>query len=669
MPSSYIALPLCGNMQLPFHDKKFIWLLAAVAVVIGLEVLSLLGIHIPMPYAPIVFGAFILGIGYEVVWNGIKSLFKLSFGSINLLMVIACIGAFYLGEYPEAAVVIVLYVLGEKLEEIGIENSKSALDELVSKSPKTAFVKTHNAEVPIDKVPIGSIILVKPHDMIPLDGTVLSGETVVDEAAITGEPIPKDKEKGDTVFAGTLNKSGVIEVKTTKLSADTTFSKIIQLTFEAGANKSESQKFIQRFAKIYTPTIMVLATLLVVVPVLVFGQEFNAWLKQAITLLVIACPCALVISTPVAVYAAIGNASSKGALVKGGKYIEAISEVKAICLDKTRTITYGNPIVSDVMPLNGTSHEELLACSAGAEVFSEHPLAQAIVDEANREGYKIHEVEKFQSVVGKGAIAKCLVCEDETIYVGKLNFIREHQPISNEAEQMVKTLSDEGKTSVVVSFGDGVAGVIGLTDEIKPDSAKAIQELKVLGIQPIMLTGDSEISARTVGREVGITEIHGGLLPEDKAAEIDKLLVAHGKVAMVGDGVNDAPALAKATVSVAMGAAGSDTAIETANIALMNDKLSLIPFLIRLSKKTVNTIKFNTIAAIGVKVIFIVLAFLGYSHLVFAIAADVGVTLIVILISLRLMAFENNTALSHVPVKKAHSHGHSHNHGDCCDHH
>ncbi len=430
-------------MHLPFHDKKFVWLLAAVAAVIGLEVLSLLGIHIPMPYAPIVFGAFILGIGYDVVWNGIKSIFKLNFGSINLLMVIACIGAFYLGEYPEAAVVIVLYVLGERLEEIGIENSKSALDDLVSKSPKTAFVKTHNAEVPIDKVPVGSIILVKPHDMIPLDGTVLSGETVVDEAAITGEPRPKDKEKGDTVFAGTLNKSGVIEVKTTKLSVDTTFSKIIQLTFEAGANKSESQKFIQRFAKVYTPTIMVLATLLVLVPVLLFKQDFNTWLQQAITLLVIACPCALVISTPVAVYAAIGNASAKGALVKGGKFIEAISEIKAICLDKTRTITYGNPIVSDVLPLNGTPHEELLACSAGAEVFSEHPLAQAIVDEAKREGYTIHEVEKFQSIVGKGAIAKCLVCEDETIYVGKLNFIREHQPVSDEAEQVDRFAAED----------------------------------------------------------------------------------------------------------------------------------------------------------------------------------------------------------------------------------
>ncbi len=628
-------------MKLPLKDKKFVTLLVAILIVIVLEILSLAGIHIPMPYAPFIFGAFIVGIGYEVIWHGIKALFTFNFSSINLLMVIACIGAFYLGEYPEAAVVIVLYVLGERLEEIGIENSKSALDDLVSKTPKTAMIKGQGSETAIDKIPVGSIIQVKPHDMIPLDGVISSGDTSVDEAAITGEPIPKDKAVGDSVFAGTLNKSGFIEVKTTKLSADTTFSKIVQLTFEAAANKSDSQKFIQRFAKIYTPIIIVLALGMVIIPVLFLKQDFNHWLQQAITLLVIACPCALVISTPVAIYAAIGNASSKGVLVKGGKYIEAISEIKAICLDKTRTITYGNPVVSDVIPLNGTSKEELLACSAGAEIFSEHPLAQAIVDEAKKEGYNIHKVEKFESIAGKGATARCLVCEDETILIGKLNFIREHQPVSAEAEEIVKRLSAQGKTSVVVSFGDGVAGIIGLTDEIKPDSVDALRQLKEMNILPIMLTGDSEQSAKFIADQVGIEKIFGGLLPEDKSQRMAEVLLQYQKVAMVGDGVNDAPALAKATVGIAMGAAGSDTAIETANIALMNDKLSLIPFLIRLGKRTVTTIRFNTGAAILIKLVFITLAFLGFSNLVLAIAADVGVTLIVILISLRLMSFEN----------------------------
>lgn len=626
-------------MKLPFKDKKFIFLLFAILIVVGLEVLSILGVHVPMPYAPFIFAAFILGIGYGVLWNGFVALFKLKFSSINLLMLIAVSGAFYLGEYPEAAVVIVLYVLGERLEDIGIENSKSALDELVSRSPKTAFIKDKSDFVAIDKVQIGEIFQVKPGEMIPLDGSIVFGETAIDEAAITGEPIPRDKHVGDTVFAGTLNKHGFIEVLSTKLSSDTTFSKIIRLTFEANANRSETQKFIQKFSRYYTPSIMVIAVLVLIIPVFFLNLDLNHWMKQAITLLVIACPCALVISTPVAIYAAIGNASSKGALVKGGKYIEALARIRAIALDKTRTITFGNPIVSDIIPLKNASKEELLACTAGAEMFSEHPLAQAIVDASKKEGFEPHKMEKFQSFMGKGAIAKCLVCEDETVYVGKLEFIKEHQPTDEETEKIVERLSSEGKTSVVVSFGEGVAGVIGLMDEIKPDSAESLKQLVSLGIDPIMLTGDHENAAQYVARQVGIKQVYGSLLPEGKSEKIKELLKQYREVGMVGDGVNDAPALASATVGIAMGAAGSDTAIETAHIALMNDKLSLLPFLVRLSRKTLNRIRINTISAILIKLVFVILAVIGFSNLVLAIAADVGVTLIVILYSLNLSRF------------------------------
>jgi Cd2+/Zn2+-exporting ATPase len=414
------------------------------------------------------------------------------------------------------------------------------------------------------------------------------------------------------------------------------------LTFEAAASRSDTQKFIQRFSKFYTPTIIAMAVLVFAIPVFILNLDFDLWLKQAITLLVIACPCALVISTPVAIYAAIGNASAKGALVKGGKYIEAMAQIKAIALDKTRTITYGTPIVSDVFPLNGTSREELLSCTAGTELFSEHPLAQAIVTASKAEGFEPHKAEGFKSIMGKGATARCLVCEDETVFVGKLDFIREYHEVTEEAEKIVEQLASEGKTSVVVSFGQGVvAGIIGLTDAIKPDSITAIKQLQALNIELIMLTGDSEKAAHYVANTVGIKKVFGGLLPENKSDKMAGLLKEYGSVAMVGDGINDAPALALSTVGIAMGAAGSDTAIETANIALMNDKLSLIPFLIRLSKKTLLRIKINTIGAIAVKVIFITLAFLGYSNLVFAIAADVGVTLVVILLSLNLMKFEN----------------------------
>jgi len=627
-------------MKLPINDKKFRWLLLGVALSATLEVLSLTGIHIPLPYAPFLYALLILGIGYEVLWNGAKALVKLKFSSINLLMLIAVVGAFYLGEYPEAAVVIVLYTLGERLEEIGITQSKSALNTLVEKTPKTAFVKDSGETIPIEKIEVGTIIQVKPHDMIPLDGEISFGDSAVDEATITGEPIPKDKHIGDSVFAGTLNMSGYIEIKTTKRSVDSTFAKIVQLTFQATANKSDTQKFIQKFSKIYTPAIMLMAALVFFIPVFFMGQDINHWLNQAITLLVIACPCALVISTPVAIYAAIGNASAKGALVKGGKFIEAMGKVKAIALDKTRTITYGNPIVSDVFPLGGETREELLACTAGAEMFSEHPIAQAIVDASEKEGFEPHKVKDFKSIMGKGAIAKCLICEDETIYLGKLSFIQEHQPVSQEAEKIVEKLSSEGKTSVVVSFGEGVAGVIGLMDEIKPDSAKALEGLREMEIATIMLTGDNEKAANHVAKQVGIDKVYGGLLPENKSEKIKELLDQYQRVAMVGDGVNDAPALALSTVGIAMGAAGSDTAIETADIALMNDKLSLIPFLIRLGKRTIRTIRVNTISAIMVKAVFILLAFLGYGNLVLAIAADVGVTIIVILISLRLARFE-----------------------------
>lgn len=633
-------------MKLPWHDKKFLLLIAAIVCVIGLEILSLMGIEIPMPYAPFVFATFIIGIGYRVLWHGLKALFQLKFSSINLLMVIAVIGAFYLVEYPEAAVVIVLYVMGERLEDIGIESSKAALDNLVSKSPKTATLKSSGETVAIDTIAVGSIIQIKPHDMIPLDGIVELGDTTVDEAPITGEPIPRDKSVGDNVFAGTMNKSGFIEVRTTKVAADTTFAKIIELTFQAAANKSETQKFIQQFARYYTPSILALSALLFIVPVFFLNQDSGHWLRQAITLLVIACPCALVISTPVAIYAALGNASAKGALVKGGKYIESIGKLKAICLDKTRTITFGNPIVSDIIPLNGTSREELLACAAGTEIFSEHPLAQAIVNASNKEGFTPHAAEKFESVIGKGAIAKCLVCEDETVYIGKLSFIKEHQSVDAEAERLVAQLSAQGKTSVVVSFGEGVAGIIGLTDEIKPDSAEAIKEMQALGVECIMLTGDSELSAKYVASLVGINRLYGNQLPEDKAERVKTIAQEYKEVGMVGDGVNDAPALAFATVGIAMGAAGSDTAIETANIALMNDKLSLIPYLIRLSRKTISTIRINTIGAILVKLIFIILAFLGLSNLVLAIAADVGVTIIVIFISLQLLNYD-------IPIKSS----------------
>jgi Cd2+/Zn2+-exporting ATPase len=628
-------------MKLPLNDQRFIFLLLAVLVAVSLEVLSILGIDIPMPYAPFIYGALIVGIGYKVLWSGLQSMFRLRFESINLLMTIAVIAAFYLGEYSEAMVVIVLYILGEKLEDIGIENSMSALDKLASEAPQTALVKGNPELVPVEEIPVGTIVQIKPHDKIPLDGVITEGETSVDESSITGEPIPKDKTAGETVFAGTLNKHGFIEIQTTKTAQNTTFAQIIELTMQAQNNKSDAQKFIQKFAAIYTPIVILLAFLLFVIPVFVLGKDLSVWLNQAITLLVISCPCALVISTPVAVYAAIGNASSKGLLVKGGKHFEAIAEVKAIGLDKTRTITYGKPVVSDVVPLNNASKEELLACGAGLELFSEHPLAQAIVDCSLKEGYEPHQIRQFESLIGKGAKAHCITCNDSAVFVGKWNPAAGENPeINREVETLIDRFSAEGKTCVVVSCDNQIRGIIALTDEIKPDSAEAIRAFRALGVEPAMLTGDSLQAAQYVASQTGIEQVFAGLLPGGKTEIVKRLQAEYRKVAMVGDGVNDAPALAESDVSIAMAATGSDTAIEVSDIALMNDKLSLIPYLIRLSRKTVATIKRNAFGAIAVKILFILLAFFGYSNLIMAIAADVGVMLIVVLISLRIMTFK-----------------------------
>lgn len=627
-------------------DRKFIFLLAAVVVVVALEVLSLSGVRMPMPWAPIFFGVFIFATGGSVLWKGAKALSMLRFGSINLLMLIAVVGAFYLGEYPEAAVVITLYVLGERLEDFGIDRSKGALKRLINTMPKTVEVKGAEQPVPIAEVPVGSVVLVRPGGMIPLDGVVVGGHSSVDEASITGEPLPKDKTVDDPVYGGTLNKQGLLEIRTTSTSGDTTMARIVDTTFRAMGNRSNTQRFIDRFAGIYTPIVIGLAVLLVLIPVYLLHQPFDHWLEQAITILVIACPCALVISTPVAIYSAIGNAGAKGAVIKGGKYLEAMAGLKVIGLDKTRTITTGQPVVEDVLTFGDTDEEELLGCAAGAEVFSEHPLAQAVVQRAKDAGIEPHRVKDFTSTMGHGIQAECLVCDHDPILVGKLAHIAASRTAQPEAVSAVEELQGQGKTAVVVSFHKEVAGVLGITDQVKRESKQAVAGLKVIGVQPVMLTGDNEQAARHVAEQVGIDQVYGNLLPEDKALRIAELQENVGPIAHVGDGVNDAPALATASVGIAMGALGSDTAMETAGVALMNDDLRTIPYLIELARATMKRIRFNTALAILVKVAFLLLAFAGHSHLVLAIVADVGVTILVILTSLRLMKWRPKGALA-----------------------
>ena len=626
-----------------WRDNKFRWLVFSVVVVAVFEFLSLAGWHLPPAIGAPFFALVILLIGHRTLLGGVRALLKLNFRSINLLLLIATVGAFYLGEYEEAAVVIVLFTLGERLEQFGIQTSRSALQALVDRTPKTASVKDAAGavkEVLVSALVVGDLLVIKPSDMIAVDADVVTGSSSVDESTITGEPLPKDKHPGMPIFAGTLNLQGYLEARVTKLASDSTLAKIIETTFQATKAKAETQRFIEKFSAYYTPSIIVMALLLVAIPVGIFNAPFNPWLEKALILLVIACPCALVISTPISIYAAIGNASARGALVKGGKYIEAIGRVKVAAMDKTRTLTYGRPKVTDVIPFGENTREHLLACAAGIELYSEHPLAQSIVDAARAENLTLHEAKNFEAVLGKGVKADCVVCYDRHHCIGKLPFITEEHYAQHEVISRVDTLQREGKTSIVISNHDGAEGIIAVMDELKPESKAAVAELTRLGVTTVMLTGDNRAPAQSVAEAVGIREVKAEMLPEDKAEAIKDLAQRYGAVAMVGDGVNDAPALALSSVGIAMGAAGSDTAIESASIALLNDRLELVPYLVRLGRRTISTIKINTALAICTKLIFVALAIAGLSSLALAIFADVGVTVVVILNSLRLLRFE-----------------------------
>ena len=625
-----------------WKDRKFLWLISSVALVVCFEILALLGWKLPPRIALPFFGAVILTVGWKVIRSGLIALSKLNFKSINLLMLIAVVGAFYLGHYEEGAVVIVLFALGERLEEYGIDTSKSSLQSLIDRSPKSAVIKRNGEtiESELSKIEVGDVLVIKPSEMIAMDAEVVKGSSSIDESTITGEPIPQDKHTGDRIFAGTMNLQGYLEARVTKLAEDSTLAKIIDTTFKATRTKAKTQKFIETFSGYYTPTIILIAILIVAVPTLFLGKPFEPWFLEALTLLVIACPCALVISTPISIYSAVGNASKWGVLVKGGKYIEALGQIKALAMDKTRTLTHGTPRVTDVIPFGNSTREHLLACVGGIETYSEHPFARAITNAARAENLDLHEAENFQSVWGKGVRADCVVCYDTHHCVGKLPFITEEHVVQDEIVEAVERLQRDGKTSIVASSHSEVEGIIALSDEIKDESALTLEALKKLNIVPIMLTGDNQAPAEKIARQLGIKRVKAEMLPEDKAESISDLLREYGAVGMVGDGVNDAPALATSTVGISMGAAGSDTAIEASDVAILNDRLEVIPFLIALGRKTISTIRFNTALAVAVKFLFVLLAVLGMSHLALAIMADVGVTIVVILISLRLLNFE-----------------------------
>lgn len=568
---------------------------------------------------------------YHFARRGLHALKTFSLG-INFLMTLAIVGAIIIGEYVEAASLAFLFALAELLEEFSVERARRSLRELMKLAPSEARVRRNGQELwlPIDQIEISETLIVKPGERIALDGVVLSGSSSVNQAPITGESVPVEKHPGDAVFAGTINHEGYLEIQVTKRATDTTLAKIIHLVEEAEAQRAPVEKFVDRFAKYYTPSIVAAAVGVATIPTLVFGAPFAEWFSRALALLVIACPCALLISTPVSIISAITSAARHGVLIKGGAYVEELGQIRTIVFDKTGTLTTGELAVTDVIAFDGSSPEEILRIAAALESKSQHPIAHAIVRhyEQSAPAQALPDAQDFVSLTGQGVQAQL----DGRLYrVGKLQLFPD--PSHSEAVR----LESQAKTVVGVGTEEKLMGVIAIADRIRPEAHKTIQRLRELGLEVVMLTGDNEGTAQAVAQQLGIAHYHAGVLPDGKISEIRKLLQQYSKVAMVGDGVNDAPALAASTVGIAMGAIGTDAALETAHVALMSDDLSKLPYLIELSRRTRRVIQQNIFFSILTKLSLGLGVFPGYVTLVLAVlVGDMGASLAVTGNALRL---------------------------------
>lgn len=557
---------------------------------------------------------------------------------MNLLMVVAICGAIGIGEWMEAATVAFLFSLALLLESWSVGRARRAIESLVDLSPTIArcWCPTDKAfeEKPADEVAVNALVQVRPGEKIPLDGKITKGSTLINEAPITGESVPSEKEPGDDVFAGTVNQTGVIEVTVTRAAEDSTLAQIIRMVEEAHGRRAPSEQWVEKFAKIYTPAMMGFALAVAVIPPL-FTGEWGAWFYQALVILVIACPCALVISTPVSIVAGLTSAAKEGILIKGGIFLEIPARLRAIAFDKTGTITRGKAEVQSIVPFNGHDDSELLARAAAMESHSEHPFAEAILRKADDANIDVVPAENFQSLHGRGAEA---VLNGREFWIGSHRFLHEKGTETAEHHRLAEEMEDAGHSVIAIGNEEHVCGLISVADSIRETSAPMIKALKKAGIaHVIMLTGDNAGTAKAVAEEIGVDAYRAELLPHEKVEVMNALVAEYGTVAMVGDGVNDAPAMAASDLGIAMAAAGSDAAIETADIALMSDDLSKIPWLVAHSKRTLRIIKQNIFFALGLKLAFAVLALFGLATLWMAIAADMGASLIVIFNGLRLL--------------------------------
>ncbi|MFB6801598.1 heavy metal translocating P-type ATPase [Peribacillus butanolivorans] len=558
---------------------------------------------------------------------------------MNVLMSVAAIGAALIGEWLEGATVVWLFAIGNLLQTKSIERTRNSIRNLMDLAPPEAwiYVGSEIIKKPVEEITVGDIIFVKPGDKIPLDGEIIQGESSVNQAPITGESIPIDKNIGDTVYAGTINENGSLEIRVTKLVEDTTISKIIHLVEEAQEQKAPTEAFVDKFASIYTPVVFILALAVMAVPSLLGFGTWGEWFYKGLEILVVACPCALVISTPVAIVSAIGNAAKNGILIKGGTFLEKAGAITAIAFDKTGTLTEGKPKVSEIKTIN-VSEETLLSIALTLEGFSTHPIAKSIVLYGNEKGIQPKNGELYKSIVGKGVQA---TIQGDIFYAGNLKLFEEMNVDLEDIKKHIHEIQNKGKTVVIIGTQNQVIGIIAVSDTIRDTSATALEALKQSGVnQTVMLTGDNEGTAKMIASEANVNRYFAELLPEDKVDAIKKLQNEGHKVAMVGDGINDAPALATADLGIAMGGAGTDTAMETADIVLMADNLDKLSHTMKLSKKALTIIKHNIWFSIIIKVLALVFIFPGWLTLWMAVLSDTGAALIVILNAMRLLKFK-----------------------------
>lgn len=621
----------------PIKDRALpvwrIWIVVTASILVfGGGLLHYMGVS-GWLFKPIILVGVMVG-GWRIGHKGLIAARRLRL-DMNFLMSAAVIGAIIIGEWVEAGTVIILFAIAQILESYSLDRSRRAIKGLMELSPQTATVIKDGLEknIPVEEIEIGEIVLVKPGGKIPVDGKIVSGASSINQSPITGESLPVDKTTGDIVYAATINGEGALEIEAGHVAGDTTLASIIRLVEEAQTQRAPSQSFVDRFAAIYTPSVVGIASILAVIPPLLFGGAWPDWIYRSLALLVIACPCALVISTPVTIVSALAGAARKGVLIKGGAFIENLHKIPAIAFDKTGTITKGIPAVREVIALNAADKDEVIRLAASIESRSEHPIAAAILKYAEKSGIDVTVPSDFKSIPGRGAYG---VLNGEKIYLGNHALIEDLGVCDGTTEEKLNILENKSQSAVLVATTEKVLGIIAIADEIRPDSASAISELKDQGVSLIaMLTGDNHRTAWAVGEEVGIEKIYAELLPEQKVDAINSMKSKSGAVVMVGDGINDAPALASSTIGIAMGAAGSDIALETADIALMSDEPAKIPWAYRLSKKAYGIITANIAMAITIKAIFVILAVMGLATLWMAVFADMGVSLMVIINGMR----------------------------------